>query len=99
MIRTHVIGQKESISGDVLDHMYSFYVHDDMDEIRIVEMYLDNGKILNNPNLYREFITMADPKTHMPVSIYVDGKHYTPRHHARSLYKMLLGMGYIPYTS
>ena len=87
------------VSGRVLDHTYNFYDETAYEDMRIVEQYLYDGKILNDPKLYRKEVIMADPNTHMGYSIYVDGERYNNRHHARSLYKMLVGMGYIPYTS
>ena len=87
------------VSGRILHHTYNFYDEPPYENMRIVECYLENGKILNDPKLYRSEVIMADPKTHMCYSIYVNGDKYTDRNHARSLYKMLLGMGYIPYTA
>ena len=99
MIRSHILGTKEMVAGRILDHTYNFYDETGIQDMRIVECYLYDGKVLNDPKLYRKEVIMADPKTHMVYSIYVDGERYNNRHHARSLYKMLLGMGYIPYTS
>lgn len=99
MIRCHILGTKEMVAGRVLDRTYNFYDEIQYVDMRIVEQYLYDGKILNDPKLYRGEMIMADPKTHMIHTIYVDGERYNNRHHARSLYKMLLEMGYIPYTS
>ena len=99
MIRSHILGMKEMVSGRVLDHTYNFYDESQYEDMRIVELYLHDGKILNDPKLYRKEVIMADPNEHMVYSIYVDGERYNNRHHARSLYRMLVGMGYIPYTS
>lgn len=99
MIRSHILGTKEMVAGRVLDHTYNFYDDPQYEDMRIVEFYLYDGKLLNDPKLYRKEMIMADPKTHMIHSIYVDGERYNNRYHARSLYKMLVGMGYIPYTS
>jgi hypothetical protein len=99
MIRSHILGTKEMVSGRILDHTYNFYDETGVEDMRIVEQYLYDGKFLNDPKLYRKEVVMADPKTHMIREIYVDGERYNNRHHARSLYKMLLGMGYISYTA
>ena len=86
-------------SGRVLDRTYNFYDETQYEDMRIVEQYLYDGKILNDPKLYRKEVIMADPETHMINPIYVDGERYNNRHHARSFYKMLLGMGFVSYTA
>lgn len=85
--------------GRLLDHTYNFYDETGIQDMRIVEQFLYDGKVLNDPKLYRKEVVMADPKTHMIHSIYVDGERYNNRYHARSLYKMLLGMGFVSYTA
>lgn len=99
MIRSHILGTKEMVSGRVLDHTYNFYDEIQYVDMRIVEQYLHDGKILTDPKLYRKEVIMADPKTHHICPIYVDGERYNNRHHARSFYKMLLEMGFVSYTS
>ena len=87
------------VEGRLLHHTYNFYDEPQFQDMRIVEYYIESGKILNDPKLYRKEVIMADPKTHMIHSMYVDGERYNTRFHARSFYKMLLGMGFNPYTS
>ena len=87
------------VSGRVLDHTYNFYDEPQYEDMRIVEFYLHDGKILTDPKLYRKEVIMADPKTHMIAAIYVDGEKYNNRHYARCFYKMLLEMGFVSYTS
>lgn len=99
MIRSHILGMKEMISGRVLDRIYNFYDEPQYEDMRIAELYLHDGKLLNDPKLYRKEVIMADPKTHMIAAIYVDGEKYNNRHYARCFYKMLLSMGYFPYTA
>lgn len=99
MIRCHILGTEEMVSGRILHHTYNFYDEPQYQDMRIVECYLYDGKVLNDPKLYRKEVIMADPKTHMIHPIYVDGERYNNRHHARSLYKMLLGMGFVSYTA
>jgi len=100
MIRAHVIGLRESVMGSMMNHTYTFYDEPGMEHMRIVEMYLDphTSGAFTDPKLYREHILMLD-RNHMPVPVYVDGKQYNTRGQARSLYKMLLNIGYTPYTS
>ena len=97
MIRSHILGTK--VSGRALDHTYNFYDETGVEDMRIVECYLEDGKLLTDPKLYRKEVIMADPKTHMIAAIYVDGEKYNNRHYARCFYKMLREMGYIPYTA
>ena len=101
MIRSHILGKREMVHGCVMHHTYNFYEEDGIEDMRIAEVYIDtyDSKAYNDPKLYRESVLMVNAKTKMPVPVYVDGKQYNNRHHARSLYKMLLGMGYTPYTS
>jgi len=99
MIRCHTLGQEEMVSGRILHHTYNFYDESQYQDMRIVEQFLCDGKVLNDPKLYRKEVVMADPETHMIRSIYVDGERYNNRHHARSFYKMLLEMGFISYTA
>lgn len=87
------------VAGRVLDHTYNFYDEPQYEDMRIVEHYLYDGKILNDPKLYRKEVIMADPKTHMIAAIYVNGEKYNNRHYARCFYKMLREMGYTPYTA
>ena len=98
-IRSHILGKEEMVSGRLLHHTYNFYDEPQYEDMRIVECYLYDGKLLNDPKLYREFVSMVNSKNKFPVSVYVNGKQYNERSHARSLYRMLLGMGYTPYTS
>lgn len=103
MIRSHVLGLRESVMGSMMHHTYTFYDEPGTDDMRIVELYLDprtsGACAFNDPKLYREHILMMNEKIKLPIPVFVDGKQYNSRHHARSLYKMLLGMGYTPYTS
>ncbi len=99
MIHSHILGTKEMVSGRVLHHIYNFYDEPQYEDMRIVECYLEDGKLLTDPKLYRKEVIMADPKTHMIAAIYVDGEKYNNRHYARCFYKMLLEMGFVSYTS
>lgn len=101
MIRCHVVGMKEMISGEVLDHTYSFYEESHMEDMRVVEHFLDKGKILHDPQFYRESVLVVDSSlsNSPPIEVYVDGKTHNPRDYARRLYKMLLEIGFTPYTS
>ena len=101
MIRSHVIGKREVVQGCVMHHTYTFYEDPGAQDMRIVELFIDtyDSKPFNDPKLYREYIHLIDPKTSFPIPVYVDGKQYNERPRARTLYKMLLGMGFTPYTS